>query len=48
MEGKQRNSSKETASAKNAAEMTLKNYLQSHYIRSDSLRGHNRKKTNYK
>ncbi len=30
------NSSKETARAKNAAEMTLKDYLQSRYVRSDS------------
>lgn len=30
------NSSKETARAKNAAEMTLQDYLQSHYVKSDS------------
>lgn len=34
--GRKTNSSKETARAKNAAEMTLKDYLQSHYVISDS------------
>lgn len=34
--GRKTTSSKETARAKKAAEMTLKEYLQSHYVRSDS------------